>query len=826
MRLAVAILMGMVSQVWAQPLTKGLEPFFTKYCLDCHDAQSKKAGLNLEALDRNITANSYSDWRRVFDQIERADMPPKKKLQPSRVEREKAVSLLLASLVPHLKSSQKSQTVLRRLNRMEYRNTVGDLMNLDVSLWDPTEEFPEDETDHGFNNIGETLVTSDFLLQKQLAAATKIIGRTIRFEDRPKVIRFAAKPPDPHYKQTAMTRHAWEMLSKDYLSLYSRGNGNKGTYVVVPSGEITPHESGPRVKAWEGAPIAGRYRFRVVASYDAGGDWFSEVTHDPTEVPTLALTVAPWGFNLPTRESPRDIQIYDWALPRDGRQKSMEIEIQLEPDWFPKVSWLNGPSKNPSLDLVVKYAPKRWEAVDKKKLSSKEKGQWLRRMGRELAKIYRGPSVRIHELSIEGPIFDQWPPTGHQLLFGKNNWEDVDPRDFLEEFASRAFRRPIETGEIDPILKMVNTSLANGVAREVALRNGLRAVLVSPQFLYLDENEGELDDYSLASRLSYFLWSTMPDKELLKLAETGKLREPETLRIQVNRMLADKKSNAFIRNFTNRWLELYKLGMMPPDAKGFGAWYYQGQLERNGREETERFFRHLLDENLGVSYFIDSDFTFLNYPLAKLYGIKGINSRTFEKVNLNDKRRGGLLGQASVLTASANGIDTSPVVRGVWVLENLLGMPPLPPPDNVAAIEPDIRGATTIREQLAKHRGVESCATCHQKIDPLGFALENFDPIGGWRRAAPGQRGEVDASGEWTGHRFKDIVDLKKLLVQQEDLVARNLAGKLLTYATGRKLDLPARPHLDRIVLASKSKGHGLKDLVHLVVQSEIFMKK
>ncbi|SVD90678.1 uncharacterized protein METZ01_LOCUS443532, partial [marine metagenome] len=259
-------------------------------------------------------------------------------------------------------------------------------------------------------------------------------------------------------------------------------------------------------------------------------------------------------------------------------------------------------------------------------------------------------------------------------------------------------------------MKMVDAALAKGMDRESILRNGLRAVLVSPQFLYFYENRGRLDGYALASRLSYFLWSTMPDKELLELAAKGRLREPKTLRHQVDRMLADKKSNTFVHNFTNRWLELYKLGTMPPDAKGFGAWYYRGQLERNAPEETVRFFRHLLDENLSVRNFIDSDFAFVNYPLAKLYGIKGVKSRAFEKVTLQDKRRGGLLGQASVLTTSANGIDTSPVIRGVWVLENLLGTPPSPPPDNVPAIEPDIRGTTTIRDQLAKHREVESCA--------------------------------------------------------------------------------------------------------------------
>ncbi|SVD50005.1 uncharacterized protein METZ01_LOCUS402859, partial [marine metagenome] len=282
-----------------------------------------------------------------------------------------------------------------------------------------------------FNNIGEVLITSKSLLEQQLAAATQIVDRAVQFGPRPQVIRFAAKPPTPHYKQTAMTRHAWEVRTQDYISIFTRAVGNKGGFIVVPSGEVTPHENGPRVKAWEGAKVAGRYRLRVVASYDAGENWLAEVEHDSTEVPTLALTVAPWGFNLPTRESSRDVQVHEWPLPRDGRLQTIEVEIQLEPSWFPKLHWLNGPLKNPSLDLVAKYAPKRWEAVDKKKLSNKEKGEWLRRMGRELAKVYRGPSVRIHELRIEGPNVEKWPPIGHQELFGKANWDQVRPKAFL-----------------------------------------------------------------------------------------------------------------------------------------------------------------------------------------------------------------------------------------------------------------------------------------------------------------------------------------------------------------------------------------------------------
>jgi hypothetical protein len=411
-------------------------------------------------------------------------------------------------------------------------------------------------------------------------------------------------------------------------------------------------------------------------------------------------------------------------------------------------------------------------------------------------------------------------------MFGDASWNELEPRPFLERFAGRAFRRPLRSGELDPIVSMVETALANGMERQVALKNGLRAILVAPQFLYLYENKGRLDDYALANRLSYFLWATMPDAELLKLAAAGQLNDRRILLGQVRRLLADSRSDAFVRHFTDRWLGLHELGAMPPDENGFGAWYYHGQLERNSREETVRFFRHVLDQNLSVSHFIDSDIAFVNYPLARLYGIEGVNGRAFELIKLTDPRRGGLLGQASVLTASANGIDTSPVIRGMWVLENLLGQPPPPPPANVPAIEPDIRGTTTIREQLAAHRDHATCATCHRQIDPLGFALENFDPIGGWRKNAPGQRGLVDASGKWRGKPFRDVVELKAILGKHQDEVARHLADRLLAYGTGRRSNLAARLQVNAITGKTRDTGHRLRDLIEQVILSEAFLTK
>jgi hypothetical protein len=316
----------------------------------------------------------------------------------------------------------------------------------------------------------------------------------------------------------------------------------------------------------------------------------------------------------------------------------------------------------------------------------------------------------------------------------------------------------------------------------------------------------------------------------MTLAASGRLTEPDILKAQTIRLLEDERSSAFTEAFTARWLELYKIGTMPPNVKDFQTYYVDG-LEHSMKQETQLFFRHILENNLPLSQFLDSDFTFVDGGLARLYGIEGIHGPEFQTVSLkSDPRRGGLLGHASILTASANGIDTSPVIRGIWVLENILGSPPSPPPPDVEPLEPDIRGATTIRDQLDKHRKVATCYECHRKIDPLGFALENYDPIGGWRERYPrsGDKGpRIDASGQLpNGHTFEGIVDFKEVLTGRQHQFAQCLTEKLLAYSMGRTLEFTDRPEVNGIVTELKNQGMGMRDLVLLVVQSYAFLTK
>jgi hypothetical protein len=316
----------------------------------------------------------------------------------------------------------------------------------------------------------------------------------------------------------------------------------------------------------------------------------------------------------------------------------------------------------------------------------------------------------------------------------------------------------------------------------------------------------------------------MPDRELSELAAAGQLQQPDVLRAQIQRMLGDSRSEALIDGMLDSWLTLRDLGSMPPDRSKFDD-YYRHDLQTAMRQETRLFARRLLNENLSVANFLDSDFTYVNKPLAKLYGMKQPASSEFELVSLSDRRRGGLLGQASVLTVTANGIDTSPIVRGVWLLENILGTPPTPPPPDVPPLDPDVRGAKTIREQLEKHRNVAACYDCHRKIDPLGFALENFDAIGHWREKYEGKgKVAIDSAGELpSGQKFSDVEGFKKILIERQEQFVTALTAKLLSYATGRRPDSSDRTSVRQIVKQLNERGNGLRDLIELVATSESF---
>jgi hypothetical protein len=427
---------------------------------------------------------------------------------------------------------------------------------------------------------------------------------------------------------------------------------------------------------------------------------------------------------------------------------------------------------------------------------------------------------------------------------------EVQPNDpggdaarILSAFARRAFRRPVKEDELTPFTALAAKRISQGSTFEQAVRAGLAAVMTSPEFLFLRETPGRLDDFALAGRLSYFLWSSMPDEELLSLAEKGQLREPATLRTQVDRMLQSPRAAAFTVNFTGQWLRLREIDFTEPSGLLYPE--FDDMLKVSMVREVHLFFNELLKHDLSLTNFLASDFSMLNGRLAKHYGIPGVDGWAFQHVALPPGcHRGGLLTMAAVLKVTANGTNTSPVLRGAWVLDRILGRPPKPPPPDAGTIEPDTRGATTMREQLAKHRRIETCAKCHRKIDPPGFALENFDVIGGWRdhyrstgngkeviiagRRMPYLQGPAVDAADVTpdGQKFAGVDEFKQLLLAEPETFARALTVNLLTYATGGLVEATDQRRITSILEKAKAKQWGFRSLLHEVIQSPLFLEK
>ncbi|MEM7147493.1 MAG: DUF1592 domain-containing protein, partial [Verrucomicrobiota bacterium] len=486
----------------------------------------------------------------------------------------------------------------------------------------------------------------------------------------------------------------------------------------------------------------------------------------------------------------------------------------LEEHYEPEVRFRNGPIAAKRLvRLLTSKLADRPEFAPFVEMENKQE------RAHAILRAYKGPKLRIWEVQVEGPHFEMWPARGHRTLYGDLKTSDLNRNTISERlraFAASAFRRPPVEGELEPIERLVSTKLNEGLTNLQALQLGFQAILCAPGFLYLNEAEGELSDHALASRLSYFLWSSMPDAELMGLAAEGMLKSQ--LSDQVDRMLADKRSNRFVTHFLRRWLDVDNIGEMPV-SKEFLS-YYRDNLGEAMQAETETFFRHILDENLPPREFLSADYSFLNRELARHYGITGVEGNTMQRVSLAaSPNRGGLLGHGLLLTASANGVDTSPVVRGVYLQEKLLGYTPPPPPDDIPEIEPDIRGALTIRDQLEKHRAIPTCAECHRKIDPPGFALENYDAVGAWRTHY-GTKKPIDATGMMANSdTFANPGEFRQLLIRRSDRFKRCLTEKLLTYALGRDLGAQDRPTIDNLV----DRSTGLRDMIKAITQSSPF---
>jgi hypothetical protein len=767
--------------------------FLAQHCKKCHAGDKPKGNFRIDSLtlDFNNKANRER-WLAVSEQLKSGAMPPKGRPRPP-VKDVTALTDWIRGRVETAEGARKAaqgRVPLRRLNRAEYENTVRDLLGVDIDLKDV---LPPDTAVNGFDNGAESLHVSSFLMEQYLEAADKVLDAAIVNGPKPWMIkkRFDIKDEKSVKPKGSVYRHL-----EDSVAIFSSW---VSANIQVTLWQFFTH-------------FRGNYRFRISA--------YAYQTDKPVTFHMTAGTM-----KAVTEE--RIVGYYD--VP-PGKPTVVEFVEKLEPQ--------------NTVRFVVDNLGVTPTVVEK--------------VG---AQNYKGPGLAIQWVEIEGPLHETWPPSSHRRLVGDLNQapaptpEDkyrrevvskqplVDAERLLRSFLRRAFRRAVTDEDVRPFLARVKAKLDAKFSFEQAMRVGYKAVLVSPHFLFLREKPGQLDDFALACRLSYFLWSSMPDEELLTLAEKGTLHEPDTLRAQVQRLLNDPKAAAFTTNFAGQWLSLRAIDDTAPDPTLYPE--YDDVLKVAMVKETFLFFEEVLKNDLSLTNFVASDFTMLNGRLARHYGIPGIAGQEFKKVRLpKDSHRGGVLTMASVMKVTANGTTTSPVLRGAWVLDRILGTPPPKPTMDVEAVEPDIRGATTVRQQLAKHRQRAACASCHAKIDPPGFALESFDVIGGWRdyyrsvgkgepavvhgRAMRYKKGPaVDPADVLPdGTKFTNIDEFKQLLLKDKDQLARGLAEKLLTYATGGAPAKSERPEIDAIVAKVRAKGYGLRTLVHEIVQSKLFQYK
>jgi len=847
--------------------------FLQTHCSECHDAETKKGDFDLATLGNDpAKPETFAAWIKVHDRVASGEMPPRKRTKrPSASEADAFVSQLTTILeqADRKRIANQARTGLRRLTRSEYEYTVRDLFALDgIQL---RESLPADGSAHGFDTNSDALDLSHVNLATYLDAADRILDMAIAT---------TAKPPQVQKLRISMARNCGHIL----------GNGDgvllrdmKPDPEFPPAGEQGHLDEGAhqRVGSFDRLSTVGLFRHED----ESFKPYFYEFAALYPGRYRLKLSV--WSFAwdkgqvLPSRgtEAARLSIVH---LSDDGRGSGHASDVigyyaapSLQPTIHELSTWLNFKDcvgfNVASLAPVANYS----------------------RKGRAMA--FTGPGIACDWLDLEGPIHDTWPPSGHRLLFGdlalvefkaneKANEKDraqtrwptrkklrqetqapnrpdpdqgqwtvasqdplKDADRLLATFLPKAFRRPVANEVRVTYVALVAERLKAGDCFELAMRWAFRAALCAPDFLYLAEPAEKLDDFAIASRLSYFLWKSMPDEALASLAASGRLRDATVLHQQVERLLSDARSQRFVEDFLGQWLKLRRIAANDPDHKLYPE--FSAYLQDSMVAETRAYFRELLAKDLGARYLVKSDFAMLNEKIAVHYGIPGVVGPQIRRVPLPEGScRGPFLTQAAILKLTANGTTTSPVPRGAFVMDRLLGQPPEPPPPNVAAVEPDVRGATTIRQLLDKHRSDAGCASCHARIDPTGFALESFDVIGGerthYRSIGSGDdapRGAidpfigigfklgppVDASGELPdGRKFAGVREIQDLLAADPTPLLHNLAEQFMVYATGRPLTFSDRADIDGIIARTLKRGGGIRTLLHEVVASRLFLTR
>lgn len=775
-----------VATAFDSTLPQPTKQFLEEHCLRCHGPEKQKGRFRIDTLGSLTDGHDLEHWQDMLDRMNLEEMPPEDEPQPSPSEAASVRNWLTETLDKAIESAASSEVVLRRLNRSEYDHTIRDLLGIEG--FSGSRYLPEDDSAHGFDNNAATLVMSPLLLEMYMEAADEALrlGLAGFLDDVPEFQTQVLDPVD-------MATPKW--IKPIRLSPRYRLHEGKLAMVSEQNQLRTPS-----VRFWP-VSLEGNYRLRVKCY----------ALRSEKETALLGIDGGVVDNGKPAR-----FNLGAHGIP-NNRSVTIEVEQYLREKETFRLRYINSDNT--------------WATVGSG--GNIEKNPDF--------KFDESSAIVIESLEVDGPFFQdprrEWP------LSLPANPEETGLERILTEFATRAYRRPTTQSDLTSILSFARDVEAAAGFKE-AVKAGFQSILCSPKFLYLDESPGYLDEFAIASRLSYFLWSSMPDEELFQLAADGSLSDPSVRSAQVKRMIASPKSRAFVENFAGQWLHVRKVGENRPDSVLYPE--YNEWLEQWVIAEPLQFFETILKApQLSITEFLDSDFAVINEGLAKIYEIDEVKGSDLRRVSLKpEHRRGGVLGMSSLMSVTSNGTVSSPVVRGAWLLENILGTPPPPPPPDVPAIESDISGLSTIKEQLDKHREAEACAGCHAKIDPLGFALENYDVMGQWRQhyrirkssEPPRGRGPhwkdgaaVEANGMLgNGGELDGIDSLKTYLNERRPLFARCLTEKLLTYALGRHPSISDRPAIDAIVAKAEAAGFqlSLQDLLIEIANSKPFLTK
>ena len=796
----------------------GIANFIEKNCVSCHDSATPEGDLDLEALGMNLEApDNFHHWERIYDRVRDGEMPPDEEL--GRNEKK----LFITELGKTLLAADAKNTIdlgrvsARRLTRAQYERNVWDLLQIEVPL---QEYLPAESLDDGYDTVSSSQQISDHALLAYLHSADVALDSAfdrVLGNASPKTIRLD-----------------WEKLRRDERRTNREPQGRPKQKDVVAWNSAIAFYGRMRNTTVE---HAGRYKIRLrvqaVNPPEDGTVWCSL----ETGLGNNKDSVLNWIGGFEATKKPKEYEFVSWM--REGHQ----LLVAPRDSSLPKARRSNGriidPTKNKSNNIPGVAI--KWIEMERLDNVANEKCKQAVIGNLQLVAVPQRPVLRstVPSKKKKRKAKKSLPERPESLVRLEivSRKPQADLRKLTLDFAQRAFRRPVTAKEVKPYADFAVKRFREDKSFVQGLRAGYRAVLCSPRFLYFEETPGKLDDYALANRLSHFLWGRGPDEKLLELAADGTIGQPELLAKEVERMLDDDQSEVFVNEFTEQWLKLYEINETNPDSKLYPE--YDDTLHHSLLGETYAFVTELIEKDLPITNVVDSNFTFLNKRLARHYGIKWPGGEGMKRVKLKKTdRRGGIITHGSVLKVTANGTTTSPILRGVWMLDRIVGQHVPPPPSNVPAVEPDIRGATSIRSQLAKHRNIDTCASCHVKIDPPGFALESYDVIGGFRthyrtlvskkgkaRRSEGKR--VDPSSTFvTGAKFKDIRGLKKLMLDRPEVIAKAFASHLITYATGAEPTFADRSGITAIAKAAKEDKYGARSIIEKVVLSPQFQYK